>query len=60
MHDCRDGCKVTGPKQVAQQYGGISFEEHTLHRACAGWAGDSQLRSLCDDRELRRLDGACN
>lgn len=36
----------------------ISFEEHALHSACASWAGDSQIRALCDEKELRRLDGA--
>jgi hypothetical protein len=36
----------------------ISFEEHALHSACASWACDSQIRALCDEKELRRLDGA--
>lgn len=44
--------------QAVEDYGCITFEEHSLHRSCASWAGDSQIRALGDARELRRLDGA--
>lgn len=52
----RGGSKNLDAQHTA--HGCISFEDHVLHSTCASWAGDSQIRALCDKKELRRLDGA--
>lgn len=52
----RDG-RAIADAEDPEQCAGICFEEHTVHRGCALWAGDPYIRIMADPRELSKLTG---